>query len=253
MGKCRILVVDDDLHVLDSVAELLGDDHEVLTATGGEEGLAVLEGERVHVVISDYKMPGMDGLSFLLEVRKQYPRTSRVLMTAYADMDLVVRAMNEGEIDRFASKPYKPFEFLRIVDDCCAISLASEPVPDELTEKKTVVIGHDSHVLTLRLNLLLSQTYEVLTSSNGLEVIEMVSTRPVAGLILGMSLANIDGPVVAEYLKKERKASFPIVLLSEDLSCPQGYLDSVGADLWIDARSKTADQQLRDYLRKNLP
>jgi DNA-binding NtrC family response regulator len=246
----RVLVVDDDSAVLESVAALLSGDYDVLTASGGEAGLALLESEKVAVVISDFKMPGMDGLSFLVEVKKRFPRSARVLMTAYADMNLVVRAMNEGEIHRFASKPYKPYDFLRIVEDCCRISQAAGEVA-ETGDKKTIIIGLDSHVLTLRLRILLGNGYEVLSTANGLEIIEMVSTHPVAAVVLGMSLAGIAGPMVAEYLKKERNAPFPVVLLSDDLSCPKGYLDSIGADLWIDAKSKTADQQLRDFLLKN--
>ena len=248
--KNRVLVVDDDAAVLDSVAALLGNDYEVLTAPGGEEGLEVLEGQRVDVVISDYKMPGMDGLAFLVEVKKRFPDSVRVLMTAYADMNLVIRAMNEGEISRFASKPYKPFDFLRIVEDCCRIAEASRVTADA-SEKQTVIIGLDSHVLTLRLSILLGQHFDILSTSSGLEVIEAVSTRPVAAVVLGISLAGIDGPMVTEYLKKERGASFPVVLISDDLSCPKGYLDSIGADLWVDAKKKTADQELRDYLLAN--
>ena len=249
-NKYRVLIVDDDAAVLDSVAALLGSDYDVLTAPGGDEGLEVLARQRVDVVISDYKMPGMDGLSFLVEVKKRYPASARVLMTAYADMNLVIRAMNEGEINRFASKPYKPFDFLRIVEECCRIVEASR-VTVAADEKKTVVIGLDSHVLTLRLRILLGQHFDILSTSNGLEVIEAVSTRPVAAVVLGISLAGIDGPMVAEYLKKERNSSFPIVLVSDDLSAPRGYLDSIGADMWIDAKKKTADQELREYLLAN--
>lgn len=245
----RVLVVDDDTAVLESVAALLGSEYDVLTASGGADGLALLERETVAVVISDFKMPGMDGLSFLVEVKQRFPSSARVLMTAYADMSLVIRAMNEGEIHRFASKPYKPYDFLRIVEDCCSIARATGSTVKS-GDRQSLIIGLDSHVLTLRLRILLGNGYDVLSTANGLEVIEMASTHAVAAVVLGMSLAGIDGPMVAEYLKKERNAPFPVVLLSDDLSCPKGYLDSIGADLWIDAKSKTADQQLRDFLEK---
>ena len=74
------------------------------------------------MIVTDFKMPGMDGLALLIEVKRRHPAVIRVLMTAYADMQLVIRAMNEGEIHRFISKPYKSFEFRRILEECEAMA-----------------------------------------------------------------------------------------------------------------------------------
>jgi DNA-binding NtrC family response regulator len=251
MGRGRILVVDDDRAVLDSISELLGEDHDVLTALGAEEATAILEREEADVIISDYKMPGTDGLTFLTGAKRDFPHSSRVLMTAYADMDLVIRALNEGEIDRFVAKPFKPFEFKNIVEDCLRISLAKQPEPGGETGK-LVIIAHDSQILLTRLRLILSPSFRVLSTSNGLEVIALVSGNPVAALVLGIALEKMDGPTIATYLKKEKQAPFPVVILSGDIACPRGYLDQIGADHWIDYRKPAADQELRDYLKERL-
>src|SRR5215471_10795754 len=81
-----ILIVDDDPTVLDTLDHLLSAEYTVLTAIDGESALAVLEEHGPPtVVISDLKMPGMNGIELLGEIRHRYPETSRVLHTAEAD------------------------------------------------------------------------------------------------------------------------------------------------------------------------
>ena len=107
MDKGRVLFVDNKPTLLSALSEIFSAEYAVFTCAGAEGALAILKSERIEVVVSDYKMPGMDGLSFLIEVKRRCPQTIRILMTGYADMQLVIRAMNEGEVHRFIAKPYK--------------------------------------------------------------------------------------------------------------------------------------------------
>ena len=75
MKKGTVLIVDDDPHVLQAVGATLGDEYQVVSASSAGEGLEVLSSLQVNTVIADYKMPGKDGLAFLLEVRDLYPGT----------------------------------------------------------------------------------------------------------------------------------------------------------------------------------
>lgn len=102
----RILFVDDEPPILDGYKRLLYREFEVDTALGGELGLASI-GDRgpYSVVISDMRMPGMNGAQFLAQVRQRYPDTVRMLLTGYTDLDAAIRAVNEGNIFRFLTKP----------------------------------------------------------------------------------------------------------------------------------------------------
>lgn len=113
MGEpIRILCIDDEQNVLRSLTRIFLDDpYEILTATSGAEGLLILaQSGTVPVVISDYRMPGMNGVEFLSEVRKRWPETVRIVLSGYADTGAIVSAINEGQIYRFVAKPWNDDE-----------------------------------------------------------------------------------------------------------------------------------------------
>jgi two-component system probable response regulator PhcQ len=102
----RVLFVDDEPHVTESLKRALRKEpYEVLSANSADEALEVLARQPVDVVISDEKMPGMQGSEFLAVVCKQYPETIRIIMTGHGSIEAAIRAINEGEIYRFLTKP----------------------------------------------------------------------------------------------------------------------------------------------------
>jgi two-component system response regulator HupR/HoxA len=108
-----ILVVDDEEGVVESIAMTLEDDYRVFTALSGEEGLRILDREDIALVIADQVMPDMSGVEFLECVVERNPRTVRMMLTGYADLTSLVRAINDGRIYRYIQKPWEP-ENLRI-------------------------------------------------------------------------------------------------------------------------------------------
>jgi len=117
--EIRILFVDDEKGVLKSIRRLfLDDDYDILVASSGEEGLEVLDAENsIQIVISDYKMPGMDGVSFLREVCRRWPETVRIVFSGYADVAAVVAAINEGQIYKFIPKPWRDEEMKLVISN----------------------------------------------------------------------------------------------------------------------------------------
>ncbi len=111
----RILFVDDEVNVLRSLQRtFLDDDYEILTASSGVRALSKLEEvPPVQVVISDYRMPEMNGIEFLREVRRRWPETVRIVLSGYADTGVVISSINDGEIYKFIPKPWNDDE-LRI-------------------------------------------------------------------------------------------------------------------------------------------
>lgn len=114
-----ILVVDDEPDLLESLKELLEDcipELTVHTASSGREGLEVLEREDVDLVVSDFRMPEMDGITFLRTARERHPRVARILLTAYPDKNLARQATEEAMVETFMTKPPRMDELLTAVN-----------------------------------------------------------------------------------------------------------------------------------------
>lgn len=113
-----VLFVDDETSILSSLRRLFRPHgYNILTAAGGKEGLALMETETVDLVISDMRMPEMDGAQFLEQVRQRWPQAVRILLTGYADVASTIAAINRGEIYRYISKPWDDAEIVLTVRD----------------------------------------------------------------------------------------------------------------------------------------
>lgn len=103
----RILLVDDEALVLMALKRsLFEEDLEIMTAASGEQALLLMEEQSFKVVISDERMPGLQGSDFLSQVRERYPSTIRMMLTGHATLEAAMKAVNGGEIYRFFSKPW---------------------------------------------------------------------------------------------------------------------------------------------------
>lgn len=115
-GPAHILCVDDEPNILNALQRLLRHQgYKVLTAESGAQGLDILQQETVDLVISDMRMPQMDGAQFLEQVRQHWPDTTRVLLTGYADVSSTMAAINKGEIYRYIAKPWDDNDVLLLV------------------------------------------------------------------------------------------------------------------------------------------
>jgi signal transduction histidine kinase len=111
-----LLVVDDHEAVIASVEELFRGRYQVCGARNVEEALAIIRQDHIAVVMADQRMPGMSGSELLAQVAMLKPDVPRILMTAYADIDAVMQAINQGKIYYYVSKPWEPNELEAIID-----------------------------------------------------------------------------------------------------------------------------------------
>lgn len=106
MEKSNIIIVDDTKDVLSSFQRnLRKEPYHLFYANNGEEALEILSKNSCKVIISDVKMPRMDGFDLLARVRKLYPDIIRVVLSGHSDVKLILKLVNEGGIDRYLTKP----------------------------------------------------------------------------------------------------------------------------------------------------
>ncbi|HKI48734.1 MAG TPA: HD domain-containing phosphohydrolase [Desulfobacteria bacterium] len=114
----RIAFVDDEEIVLGTLRRIFEKEpYEVSTFDTPSKAILAMEEQPFWVVVSDQMMPEMDGTDFLAQVRERWPDTVRILMTGYAETDTVIRAINQGSVFRFVSKPWETRELIQIVHD----------------------------------------------------------------------------------------------------------------------------------------
>jgi two-component system, NtrC family, response regulator PilR len=111
-----VLIVDDEQMMRMLLEKILvRDGYHVLTAEDGAEALTIMEKEQVSIVLSDIKMPRLDGFGLLKEIKSKYPKTGVVMMTAYGDSYTVKDALLLGA-DEYITKPFKSYEISLVVE-----------------------------------------------------------------------------------------------------------------------------------------
>lgn len=116
-----ILIIDDENEILWSLKQLFQEEFKIHTALNAEKGFELLAQNDIHLIISDQWMPGMTGIEFLEKVKELYPDTIRILLTGYADIDVVMHAINRGHVYKYLTKPWNP-ELIRVeINDACKL------------------------------------------------------------------------------------------------------------------------------------
>ncbi len=116
MNAPTLLLVDDEANILNALRRLFRPHgYRVLTAESGAAGLELMSSESVDLVISDMRMPQMNGAEFLERVQTEHPDVVRILLTGYADLDSTIAAINHGGIYRYLAKPWEENDVLLTV------------------------------------------------------------------------------------------------------------------------------------------
>jgi serine/threonine protein kinase len=115
-----VLVVDDELHMRELIGRTLRRSFEVKTAGSVAEALQVLATSPCDVVLTDERMPEARGIELLTHVARESPRTLRIMITAFAETDLMLQAINDGHVHRFVVKPFRPVDLLALIEEAIA-------------------------------------------------------------------------------------------------------------------------------------
>ena len=181
-----LLLVDDEENITSALVRLLRrDGYNILRANSGAEGLAMLAQNKVGVIISDQRMPGMSGVEFLSKVREQYPDTVRIVLSGYTELNSVTDAINRGAVYKFLTKPWED-ELLR-----ANVEEAFQRYEMRMENTRLARELEDANEELTRINHELEQrveekTREVLRNLNVLQVSQEILERlPVAVIGVG--------------------------------------------------------------------
>lgn len=115
MHDYKILTVDDEAEILEILDIALSQDYHMFKAQSGQEALDILSSEEVDLIIADQRMPGMTGIEFLEKSLEYNPRIIKILLTGYTDSEALIKAINQGRVYKYITKPVKPDELKLIV------------------------------------------------------------------------------------------------------------------------------------------
>jgi two-component system response regulator AtoC len=209
----RILLVDDDAAVRWSLSETLGEEgHDVRAAENAEQALAQLAEFSPDLILSDIRMPGLDGIELLQRVKQHAPSIDVVLMTAYDDMPTVVRAMREGAFD-FLVKPLESKELNAVLERAMADRRAREQALQSMEDEAEAyrldaLLGHDPRMI---------ETYKLVGQLAASRVTVLVRGETGTGKEMVARAIHYNSPDSAEPFIPVNCSALPESLLESEL------------------------------------
>jgi len=113
----NILYVDDEVNNLVTFKANFRSYYTVFTADSATQGKQILKDNKIHIIITDQRMPGITGVEFLESILPEYPDAIRILLTGYADIETVIEAINKGQVYRYIMKPFSEPDLKITIDN----------------------------------------------------------------------------------------------------------------------------------------
>jgi serine/threonine-protein kinase len=215
--KARILFVDDEERILTALKSIFRGRYHVFTATSGDQAFEFLQKFRVHLIVSDQRMPGMLGVELLRRAKELSPNTVRILLTGYSDLASIVGSINEGEVYRFINKPWNNQDIQAVVAEAVAIGMeladthvASGPPPEKMDEAIVVVDPTNSYRRAV--NELFGDAYHVVHVASLNDALSVMQNRAVAVIVADIGNAQSEDTATFKLLKQEHPEILSIVL-----------------------------------------
>ncbi|MDO8767113.1 MAG: response regulator [Burkholderiaceae bacterium] len=208
-----ILCVDDEPNILSSLRRLFRTKgFQVRVAESGQAGLALLATEPIDLVISDMRMPEMDGAQFLAQVRERWPDTVRLLLTGYSDVTSIIDAINRGEIYRYITKPWDDNDIVLIVRH----ALERRALEQEKQRLEALTIRQNEELKALNASLeakVEARTTELRTANDALQgANEKLKTNFVTSIKVFSTLIEMRGGNLAGHSRRVADLSRRIAL-----------------------------------------
>lgn len=218
-----ILLVDDESAALGAFRrELSSAPFDILCASGGGQALAMLWDHPVEIVLSDYRMPDLNGIDLLERVATQFPQTRRVLISAYADTDVIADAYRRARIHRLLKKPWDSKELRRVLEEEAGLR-PLEADPGSGTDPRRpasapgpLMILHDDLKMLIQLGRYAGQCgLAALPLAEGKDLLKWIGKVRPSVLFTPLYGENVDA---LEVLRTAREAAVPVIIVAPSAS-----------------------------------
>ena len=216
----QVLCVDDEPSILRSLQWLLKKEFDVKIAASGQEALELVKQNDFDVIISDQRMPGMMGSEFLREARKISPRSMRILLTGYSDLQAILRSVNDGEVFRFVNKPWNIKELPKIIGDAAGIA-KSHPVGTLLPEpteggaidtgEETILLIDDDPLMKAQVSEALGADVKIAQVTTLADAVAAFDDLKVGIILADTRVGNLDTTTMLKVLKQENPGIVTVV------------------------------------------
>lgn len=216
----QVLCVDDEPSILRSLQWLLKKEFDVKIAASGQEALELVKQNDFDVIISDQRMPGMMGSEFLREARKISPRSMRILLTGYSDLQAILRSVNDGEVFRFVNKPWNIKELPKIIGDAAGIAkshpagtLPPEPIDggDIDTGEETILLIDDDPLMKAQVSEALGADVKIAQATTLADAVAAFDDLNVGIILSDTRVGNLDTTTMLKVLKQENPGIVTVV------------------------------------------
>lgn len=221
MSKPTLLLIDDEERILRSLRMLFFTGYTVRMTTDPHEALRILRAEKVHVIISDQRMPVMQGSELLRLAREASPATMRILLTGYSDMEASIASVNEGEVFRYLLKPWAGEEVRRVVAEAATIAEASFALQSHVQvevltsrQKPRVLIMDHEEATARTVHEILGDRCEIVWASDAQHAMEELARQDVSIVVSDLMLGDTNVGYILKTIKQLNPQTQCIVITS---------------------------------------
>ncbi|KOR32585.1 hypothetical protein TI05_06340 [Achromatium sp. WMS3] len=220
MNKPKVLFIDDEERIVRSLTMQFRTSYKVKGLTDPAEALNLIRNDHYHVVVSDQRMPEMQGTELLKQVREISPLTIGILLTGYADLPAVIGTINDGEIFRYLTKPWNTEEITQVLGKATDIAIQMEQFSTVEGTKPTAATPTGPHIMVMDGDLAVHETiasqfegkYIVHWAPNLDTVFDLLTTHDIALAITDLMLEEEEITPVLGTLKQHNPNILTIVL-----------------------------------------
>lgn len=211
MNKPTLLLIDDEERILRSLRMLFFTGYTVHTTTDPQEAMRILREEQVHVIVSDQRMPEMQGSELLRRAREISPATMRILLTGYSDIEASIASVNEGEVFRYLMKPWDAEEVKQVVAEAAAIAEASFAVKQthgvavgaaEAGKKPRVLIIDNDEETAKAVHEVLLDRCEIIWASDAQHAMEELAKQDISIVVSDLMLNGTNVSYILKTIKQ---------------------------------------------------
>ncbi len=221
MSKPILLLIDDEERIVRSLRMLFFTGYDVRTTTDPHEAIRILRDEKVHVIVSDQRMPVMQGSELLGIARETSPATMRILLTGYSDLDASIASVNEGEVFRYLMKPWDPEEVKKVVAEAAAIAEASFAVQSHAdvadaarTAKPRVLIMDHDEATAKTVHETLGDRCEIIWAADAQHAMEELAKQDISVVVSDLVLGETNVGYILKTIKQLNPQTQCIVVTS---------------------------------------